>query len=93
MGSDPQYSEHPGRPELAETAYLKAAALATICGARSLALRTATRLHPLLITGGRVADSALPALFADFCEGHDCRDWLAAKAALDLQTDPEQATY
>ena len=84
--------QHPGRPELAETAYLKAAALATSCGARSLALRTATRLHPLLITGGRVAESALPALFANFCEGHDCRDWLAAKAALDLQTEPEQAT-
>ena len=61
--------------------------MARDCGAASLALRAATRLHPLLALTGCGESSLLRELFAAFTEGHDTPDWRAADAA--LAADPD----
>ena len=74
--------QHPEDTGAAEAAYQQALAMARDCGAASLALRAATRLHPLMALAGRSDSSPLPGLFAAFTEGHDTPDWQAAEAAL-----------
>lgn len=74
--------QHPGNTGLAVAAYQQALSMARDCGATSLALRAATRLHPLLALTGDGESSALRELFAAFTEGHDTPDWQAADAAL-----------
>jgi class 3 adenylate cyclase/tetratricopeptide (TPR) repeat protein len=76
--------QYMGEPERARISYHKALDLASACGARSLALRAALRLHPLLVLAEQVQISTLPALLDSFTEGHDTPDWQAARTALQL---------
>ena len=79
--------QHPGDISLAVAAYEQALSMARDCGAASLALRAATRLHPLLALTSRGDSSPLRELFAAFTEGHDTPDWRAADAALAAEPD------
>ena len=79
--------QHPDDISLAVAAYEQALSMARDCGAASLALRAATRLHPLLAQTGRDDAGLLRELFVAFTEGHDTPDWRAADAALAAEPD------
>jgi predicted ATPase len=74
--------QYPAEPARARLSYSRALEVAHVCGARSMALRAATRLHPLLAQDGQAQSSTLPTLMDGFAEGHDTPDWQAARAAL-----------